>query len=421
MSAQFQDDDEKKEEKDSYSFLKETIKKPPVDKRVVALKILRVAGLGLIFGLMACVGFVVAKPWVDEHIGNTRTNVTIPQDEQTEEEDETESEDGQAAVPSLTIENYQQMIDEMNRIADTVEKSVVVIKGTVPASGDGQTAGVSQSRSGIIVADNGVELLILTGDSIFESGKTVTATFYDGNEVPASLKQQDRNLGIAVYAVEKSRLSQNTVLQAAVAALGNSNLVSAGDPVIALGAPFGSEGGVSFGTVSGTERQQYLCDGQYQMIETDMVRVDGASGVLVDLSGEIIGLIDEDEDGTSGVITAFAISELKEEIELLSNGISAAYLGINGTEVSDAVADSQDMPKGVYVSSVMPDSPAMQAGIQSGDIITAIGDTKIYTLKGLKEELMDYRPGRQITIKGQRRGSEEYVDVQFDVTLAGAE
>ena len=80
------------------------------------------------------------------------------------------------------IENYQQMIDEMNRIADTVEKSVVVIKGTVPASGDGQTAGVSQSRSGIIVADNGVELLILTGDSIFESGKAVTATFYDGNE-----------------------------------------------------------------------------------------------------------------------------------------------------------------------------------------------------------------------------------------------
>ena len=96
MSAQFQDDDEKKEEKDSYSFLKETIKKPPVDKRVVALKILRVAGLGLIFGLMACVGFVVAKPWVDEHIGNTRTNVTIPQDEQTEEEDETESEVAEA-------------------------------------------------------------------------------------------------------------------------------------------------------------------------------------------------------------------------------------------------------------------------------------------------------------------------------------
>lgn len=421
MSAQFQDDDEKKEEKESYSFLKETIKKPPVDKRVITLKILKVAGLGLIFGLMACVGFGVAKPWVDEHIGNTKTNVTIPQDEQTEEEDDTESEEGHTAAPPLTIENYQQMIDEMNQIADTVEKSVVVIKGTVMASEDGQTDSVRQRRSGIIVADNGVELLILTGDGIFESGEAVTATFYDGNEVAASLKQRDRNLGIAIYAVEKSHLSQNTVLQASVAVLGNSNLVSTGDPVIALGAPFGSEGGVSFGTISGTESQQYLCDGQYQMIETDMVRVDGASGVLADLSGEIIGLIDEGEEGSSGVITAFAISELKEEIELLSNGVSAAYLGVNGTEVSDAIADSQDMPKGVYVSSTMPDSPAMQAGIQSGDIITAIGDTKIYTLKGLKEELLDYRPGRQITIKGQRRGSDGYVDVQFDVTLAGAE
>lgn len=75
MSAQFQDDDEKKEEKESYSFLKETIKKPPIDKRVATIKILKVAGLGLIFGLMACVSFFAVKPWASEHIGNTKTNV----------------------------------------------------------------------------------------------------------------------------------------------------------------------------------------------------------------------------------------------------------------------------------------------------------------------------------------------------------
>ena len=127
-----------------------------------------------------------------------------------------------------------------------------------------------------------------------------------------------------------------------------------------------------------------------------------------------------DESGY-GVMSAFAVSELKEEIELLSNGVSAAYLGINGTEVSDAIADSQDMPKGIYVSSVMPDSPAMQAGIQSGDILTEIGDTKIYTLKGLKDELLDYRSGRQTVIQGKRRGSDGYVDVHFEVTLGSAE
>ena len=87
-----------------------------------------------------------------------------------------------------------------------------------------------------------------------------------------------------------------------------------------------------------------------------MVWTKGASGVLVSLSGEVIGLIDAGDESGYGVMSAFAVSELKEEIELLSNGVSAAYLGINGTEVSDAIADSQDMPKGIYVSSVMPDS-----------------------------------------------------------------
>lgn len=69
----------------------------------------------------------------------------------------------------------------------------------------------------------------------------------------------------------------------------------------------------------------------------------------------------------------------------------------------------------------MPDSPAMQAGIQSGDILTEIGDTKIYTLKGLKDELLDYRSGRQTVIQGKRRGSDGYVDVHFEVTLGSAE
>lgn len=421
MSAQFQDNDEKKEEKESYSFLKETIKEPPVDRRMVLLKILKVAGLGLIFGLMACIGFVAVKPWAEEHIGNTKTNVTIPQDDQTEEEESSKEEDSQAIAPVLTIENYQQMMDELNQIAEKVKKSVVSIEGVKDNDANGQTGEKSSKKSGIIVADNGVEFLILTGDGSFQNGSPIEATFYDGNEAEASLKKQDRYLGIAVYAVEKSRLPQNTALQATVAVLGNSNLVSSGDPVIAVGSPFGTSGGVGFGTISGTDSQKYVCDGQYQILETDMTEAKGSSGVLADLNGKIIGLINESEEEASGVLSGFAISELKEEIELLSNGVSVAYLGINGTEVSDDIADSQDMPKGVYVSSAMPDSPAMQAGIQSGDILTEIGNAKIYTLKGFRDELLKYRSGRQITVKGKRRGSDGYVDVQFDVILGGTE
>lgn len=421
MSAQFQENDEKKEEKESYSFLKETIKKPPLDKRVVILKILRAAGLGLIFGLMACIGFTAVKPWADEHFGSTKTNVTIPKDEQTEEEDASEKEKEQTESLVLTAENYRQMIADMNGIAGTIEKSMVVMEGAPADADDDQAGEIRKKSSGIIVADNGVEFLILTGDADFQKGKEVKATFYDGNKVTAFLKQQDRYLGVAVYAVEKESLPQNTSLQVKVVGLGNSNLVSAGDPVIAIGAPFGTEGGIGFGTISSIESQKYLCDGQYQLLQTDMASVPEASGVLVDLDGEMIGLIACDEEENTGILSAFAVSELKEEIELLSNGLSIAYLGIHGAEVSDALADSQDMPKGVYVSSTMPDSPAMQAGIQSGDILTAIEETRIYTLKGLREELLDYRQGRQITIQGKRKGSDGYVDVRFEVTLGTAE
>lgn len=144
------------------------------------------------------------------------------------------------------------------------------------------------------------------------------------------------------------------------------------------------------------------------------------SGVLLNLKGEVLGVIcREEEDG--GVLSALAISELKEEIELMSNGIGISYTGIEGTEVSDAVADSQEMPKGVYVSSTVPDSPAMKAGIQSGDILTEVEDTKVYTMSAYRQELMDYRPGSHITIKGMRRSNDGYVDIQFEVALGSAE
>ena len=69
--------------------------------------------------------FFAVKPWASEHIGNTKTNVTIPKDEQTEREDESQEKEEQTAAPVLTIENYGQMMDEMNQIAATVEKSIV--------------------------------------------------------------------------------------------------------------------------------------------------------------------------------------------------------------------------------------------------------------------------------------------------------
>lgn len=421
MSAEFHDDN--RNEKESYSFLKETIKKPPLNKKAVFLKILKTAGLGIIFGLGACIGFSAAKPWIENHLENNPTSVTIPQDDQNENTEEEKTEEEAEQSLKFTVQNYQEMLQEMNSIVKKTGKSLVELEGTAKEKSTESGEYVSGGRtriSGVIVADNGVEFLILADNSIFQENQTIRATFYDGNSVEVSLKKQDRSVGIAVYAAEKASLPSNTQKQAEKAVLGNSNTVSAGDPVIAVGMPFGTNGSVAYGIVSETVNTRLYIDSEYQILNTDMPGDRDASGVLLDMNGQVLGLICRSQDGES-VLSALAISELKEEIELLSNGIGISYTGIDGMEVSDSVANSQEMPKGVYVNSIVADSPAMKAGIKNGDIITEIGNTKVYTVKAYREELLEYRSGTRIIIKGKRKSNNGYVDVQFEVELGSAE
>lgn len=423
MSAEFHDDD-RDQEKESYSFLKETIKKPPLDRRVVLIKILKTAGLGLVFGLAACIGFSAVKPWADSCFGAEQKRVTIPKDEKEEDEKKEEKEEQTETKQALTIQNYQELYQELGRVASSVQKGLVTLEGTVEGMEEQSDSEVMENQeqiSGVIVADNGVEFLILAQNRVFEKGKQVKASFYDGNSIEVSLKKQDSNRGLAVYAAQKTELPANTRTQLTKVVLGNSNIISAGDPVIAVGMPFGENGTVGYGVISQTSNTRIFADNEYQVFNTDIVGTAKSGGVLLDMKGEIIGLIFSQEEKENTVLSAYAISGMKEEIERLSNGRGLAYAGVEGTGVSDGIANGQEIPKGVYVTAAVPDSPAMKAGIQSGDILTEIEDVKIYTMKAYKEELLKHNPGNKIIIKGKRRGTDGYVDIQFDVTLTSAE
>ncbi len=120
-------------------------------------------------------------------------------------------------------------------------------------------------------------------------------------------------------------------------------------------------------------------------------------------------------------MTGYGISGLKSEIELLSNGQAVPYVGIRGLDVT-AEIEAQGIPEGVYVRTVETDSPAMAAGIQSGDIITeAAAGKKITSLSAYQSVLRDQKSGSKIRLKGQRQGSGGYVDISFDVTVGSKE
>lgn len=120
------------------------------------------------------------------------------------------------------------------------------------------------------------------------------------------------------------------------------------------------------------------------------------------------------------LVTGYGISGLKSEIELLSNGQAVPYVGIRGLDVT-AEIEAQGIPNGVYVQTVEPDSPAMAAGIQSGDIITEAAGKKISSLAVYQSVMRDQKSGSKIRLKGQRQGSGGYVDISFDVTVGSKE
>lgn len=412
------------ESQEEFSFLQERIKKEPVNKKKLVRKVAQMAGLGLVFGIAASLGFCALKPWAEMNFQNKKTEVTIPKDEEDDVSSEEEQEEVTQAAPVLTVENYDEMNRALYSVVKEAEKSIVEVTGI--HSDDewtDQSFDSVNSVAGAIVYNNGQQLLIVCKSSIVKNADSLAVAFSDGTKCSASVKRQDNNLGIAVISVANTDISDSTWNQIKVGILGNSNILSRGDMVIALGKPFGYAGGVGYGIVSSMKYETVLADGKFDLITTDISGTAQGSGVLVNIEGEIVGIIDQDVLSESGknLTAALAISNMKEELELLSNGVSVPYVGVIGTDVTEKIAQQQGIPRGVYVKEVEPDSPAMAAGIQSGDVITEFNKSAVSGLGGYYNAMMNEKTGDSVKIQGQRRGANGYVDVEFTVTIGSKE
>ena len=408
-------------EEEEYSFLQEIIKDEAGDQAKWKHDVLRRIQLGLIFGLVACFTFFACKPWVEKRFEENPTEVTIPQDEQ-QEENQTQQEEEQVQEQKtvLTTETYQEMLNNLKQVSGKVRKSVVEIQGAVTEeefSKDQEDK--EKSISGMIVADNGQELLILAGELPVKDAKIIRATFSGDSQCDAILKSRDAGLGLCVYAVQRKNIADDVWAQIETATLGGSKVVSEGDTVIAVGKLYGCDTIAGYGVIESGENYLDKADGQYQTIYTDVAGDISGSGVLVNIRGEVIGIINTSvrSDDQTNKISGYGISDIKGVIELLSNGKNVPYLGVSGVEVSSEM-QGQGIPQGVYVKEVDAGSPAMAAGIQSGDIITNIADTDIINLLGYHNTLVKQNVGDKILVRGKRQGTGgEYVDIDFGVTV----
>ena len=277
--------------------------------------------------------------------------------------------------------------------------------------------------TGVIAADNGQELLILADSSICEKANKWSVTFEDGASYDAALKKQDLNTGLAMFSVSRGNITDATWSAIKVSVLGNSNLVKQGDVVMSLGNMFGYPGGMSYGIVSSTDYRAAFYDGECDVLSTDITYESGGTGALFNMEGEVVGIVSSSvwkTDEQSG-LSAYAISDLKTIIEIMANGESVPYIGIHGTTVTQALKDEQGMPSGVYVVDVDPDSPAMEAGIQSGDVICQVDGKDVGSISTYQSAVLETAAGRVIRLQGRRLGTDGYVEVDFSVTVGSKE
>lgn len=424
-------DEKKNKEDESYEFIKETIKKKPLDRKKMWKAAGILAGAGAIFGLTAALVFAVVEPQISQAVENkkrTEQKVEIPTDEETEKKEEqqtdagidtediSESDEGEQSV--LSIDNYSEMYKEVLKKADKIKEAMVTVIGVKSDEDWFQTPYESQ-MSGVIVADNGQELYVLTQYGIVKNVDRIQVQFCDDTVVDARFLKSDINTGLTILKISDSEIESDTRSKIGTAVLGNSYSVEQGEPVIAVGSPMEYKDSIGFGILTSVTNSVSKIDAEYGILTTDIVGSEKGSGVLLNTEGELIGVIAQSFalGDSKNMVTGLAVSQIKELIETLSNNQSIVYMGVTGETITPQISEKKGIPRGVFVESVEVDSPAMQAGIQNADVITEVNGEKIESMKEYQQQLKACNSGDTIKVKAMRQATEGYVEVTFDVTL----
>jgi len=391
--------------------------------------------MAVIFGLIACFTFLLLEPvfsgWMypQEEI----EKIEIPQD--TEEvlpedmlvHEESMLEQTEQVINSLKNEmqltptSYQELYTSIYAVTQELNAAMVTVTSVSqdidwfndPYENKGQT-------TGYLFADNNRELIILVMSKELIVGEELKVTFSNGDQAAAAIKGRDEETGMTVLAVEKDALVRTTVESVQFINLGRSTGVQLiASPVIAIGRPMGKQNSVAFGMITSEDTVLSLTDANYKLLTTDIYGSTDATGLLMNMNGQVIGVINQSYNHKmpSNLISAIGITELKSVLQRMSNGLENSYLGIEGADVPSEITASLKVPQGAYVTGIVMDSPAMAAGIQSGDVIVKMGEKEITSFKDYTEAVRQRKPGEVVEMVVMRQGQQAYRTVNLEVTM----
>lgn len=266
---------------------------------------------------------------------------------------------------------------------------------------------VSQG-SGFFISGDG---FIVTNNHVIENGEEFAVILNDGTEYDAELIGTDPRTDLAVLKVDAS-------VDFTYVDFAPEGKTRVGDWVVAVGNPFGLGGTVTAGIVSAFERD--IGAGPYdQFLQIDAaVNRGNSGGPTFNLNGEVVGVntaIFSPSGGNVGIAFAVPASVASDIVDdLIDDGsVQRGWLGVSIQPVTDDIAESLGMTEasGALVSELTPGTPAQEAGIRIGDVITGVNTTDVEGPRELSRAIADFDPGADVSIKVFRDGREQTVDV----------
>lgn len=318
----------------------------------------------------------------------------------------------QGEIPPITSTGEAGESPVIN-IASTVGPAVVGVanfqyRGTI--FGGGGMTEVGSGSGFIIDADNGY---IITNNHVVEGAEKLMISLADGRDLPGTLVGGDPRTDLAVVKIDDTKNLK-------AVQLGDSNTLKVGEPVVAIGNPGGREFArtVTTGVVSATDRFLMLQgEASFNLIQTDAAINPGNSGgPLVNYNGQVIGInsAKQDAPGFEGMGFAIPISDalpvLKQLIEKGFASHPALQVNIDDRYTKE-YASYKGWPAGCYIYKVQFDGAAAKAGMQAGDIITAINGVSINNSLELTHQLFKHKPGDKVKVTYFRNGEINIVDV----------
>lgn len=414
---------------DNYDLYTEHIVKEPWknSKRILkkgASLVTMAVFFGLVAGLVMIIVYKTGKNYLDDN--KTAMNETISstdgsESKETDPEDTTVPpiEEITTEIPSTVpidnekLNDYMGYYKALKSVADKAGLSVV----TVTAARQGvdffnSTYQNIADEYGIVISSDSTGYYILTEYSLVKNSENIQVTYYDKTVDTAEFVAGDTTTDMAVIKTG----SLNTAV--VPVQFGNSDAVIKGDLLVATGKLYGFNGTIGYGIATGVNNSVNDTDSIYRLINTDISGTATSNGVILNLHGEVVGIITMayNSDNTN-FITAYAINDVRNLMQNLVNKKSMPYLGIKGQTVTDEIAATNKIPKGIYISAVETNSPAYKSGIQSGDVITQINGTEINNMESFMMQLEKNNPGDNVNVTIKRRGREDYKEIEFNLVL----